>query len=129
LLIHSELPQTFFYSFDFSATAVKLVKANPKYNPATCNAFVLDIVTQDLPEFITPNSIDFVIIIFVLSAISPQHFDSIAQKLAKVGSALPPSLQLTAPRWWLLEAMSSYAIIVEATWPLLALKKVSPARR
>jgi len=80
-----EISNCFFHSFDFSATAVKLLKENTSFDPAKCNAFVLDVVHQDIP--VKDNSIDIVIIIFVLSAISPEHFQSI---VAKIHKALVP---------------------------------------
>jgi hypothetical protein len=79
-----EISNAFFYSFDFSKTAVDLLKANKEYDPARCQAFVCDVVTEALPDFILPNSIDAMVMIFVLSAIAPEHFDAVISKLHKV---------------------------------------------
>ena len=46
-------------------------QANPLYNSTHCSAFIYDIGSDnDLP--ISPNSIDYVVLIFVLSAL-PQE--------------------------------------------------------
>ena len=52
------------------------MQIHPLYDPTHCSAFVHDISSDDdLP--IDPNSIDFVCMIFVLSAIPPQRLNSI----------------------------------------------------
>lgn len=80
----AELKNVFFYSFDFSKTAVDLVKAHKEFDATKCRAFVCDIVTEELPDFIQPNSMDAMVMIFVLSAIAPEHFEAVIAKLFKV---------------------------------------------
>ncbi|KYQ91578.1 methyltransferase type 12 domain-containing protein [Tieghemostelium lacteum] len=76
-------PEKYFYAFDFSPNAVKLVKSHPNYNEDRLTAFVCDIATQQLPMFIKDNSIDITLMIFVLSAISPERFDHVLSTIYK----------------------------------------------
>jgi len=82
LPVMKALPNAEFFSFDFARTAIKLLKSNPLYEPGRCNAFVLDVVSQEIP--VGKNEINFVFIIFVLSAISPEHYPCIMQKIYEV---------------------------------------------
>lgn len=80
-------PNLFFYAFDFSARAVQLLKEHPLYaSTGRCSGHVCDIVNDPLPTEIALQSLDFVMMIFVLSAISPQKFDTALSKLAHVRS-------------------------------------------
>lgn len=76
--------KVFFYSFDFAKTAVDLVMSHPEYDSSLCRAFVCDVVKEDIPNFVPIGSINVVIMIFVLSAISPEHFPSVIEKLYQV---------------------------------------------
>lgn len=78
-------PHLFFYAIDFAAHAVDLLKKNPNYtSTGRCSGHVVDVVKDDMPAEIAPESLDIVMMIFVLSAISPQHFDSVIAKIGKV---------------------------------------------
>mmetsp|Transcript_4396 Transcript_4396/g.6166 ORF Transcript_4396/g.6166 Transcript_4396/m.6166 type:complete len:367 (+) Transcript_4396:21-1121(+) len=72
---------TTFYVFDFSAKAVQLVQKNPLFETSRCKAFVCDVVTQELPSFIERESLDMILMIFVLSAIKPSDMRSVLEKL------------------------------------------------
>eukprot|EP01132_Coremiostelium_polycephalum_P008391 gene8391-10307_t len=77
-------PEKYFYAFDFSPHAVQLVKSNPLYNPDRMNAFVCDIANEFLPtDIIKDNSIDLMLMIFVLSAISAEKMNHVATALFK----------------------------------------------
>eukprot|EP00105_Crassostrea_gigas_P008385 XP_011422929.1 PREDICTED: methyltransferase-like protein 2-A [Crassostrea gigas] len=77
-------PELMVYCCDFSSTAVQLVKEHPDYNPDTCHAFVCD-VTDDKVEIPVPNqSLDIIILIFVLSAISPEKMQYVLNRLAQL---------------------------------------------
>lgn len=56
-------------------------QANPAFNAARCNVFVCDMTTDNLSGSIAPNSVDLALMIFVLSAISP---DKMTQALKNV---------------------------------------------
>lgn len=77
-------PELMVYCCDFSSTAVQLVKEHPDYNPDTCHAFVCD-VTDDKAEIPVPDqSLDIIILIFVLSAISPEKMQYVLNRLAQL---------------------------------------------
>ncbi|KAI9094659.1 S-adenosyl-L-methionine-dependent methyltransferase [Phlyctochytrium arcticum] len=106
-------PELFIYACDLSKRAVDFVKViaskhqweyhartrkewkdsspeqqqDPKYNPETCQAFVCNIVTDDLTETIPAQSLDIVSALFVLSAIPP---DSLPQALTNIHKVLKP---------------------------------------
>jgi len=67
-----------FHSFDFSKVAVEHMKSEPQFKKyaTRCTPFVYDISKEELPHFIEKDTFDFVIVIFVLSAISPAHMSS-----------------------------------------------------
>ena len=51
------------------------VKASSEYDTAKYKAFVYDLTSEHIPHEIAPNSIDIIIVVFVLSAIPP-HLQS-----------------------------------------------------
>ena len=66
-------PNLFIYCCDFAESAIELVKNHKLYNTSRCHAFVCDVAGEN-PEFPFPsNSIDFIVFIFVLSAIHPDR--------------------------------------------------------
>lgn len=65
-------PTLQFFSFDFSKHAITLMKANNAYKPNCITAFVHDILAPKMPDFVKPNSVDFVLLIFVLSSVAPE---------------------------------------------------------
>ncbi|XP_046390240.1 tRNA N(3)-methylcytidine methyltransferase METTL2 isoform X2 [Ischnura elegans] len=81
ILQTSANPNLFVYCCDFSSTAIKLVQENPEYDVKRCHAFVCDVTSDDWNAPFPPNSLDFVILIFVLSAIHPDKMRHVASKL------------------------------------------------
>jgi len=87
---------TFFYACDFAPNAIELVKKNQHYAENRCKAFVCDISDSqleltDLSTKIESNSLDIALMVFVLSAIAPEKFEWVLQKVA---NALKPGGKL-----------------------------------
>jgi len=72
--------------FDFAPTAVEVLKSNPDYAAlGSIDAFVWDIAKDPVPvDHLAPNSVDFVLLIFVLSAIKPDDLAGVLDKLYSV---------------------------------------------
>ena len=62
-------------------------KNHTNYDPSRVRAAVKDIATEELEDFVPSNTLDFVTLIFVLSALSPESMPQAVAKLAKVGLA------------------------------------------
>ncbi|KAL7640579.1 UNVERIFIED_CONTAM: hypothetical protein RMT77_008854 [Armadillidium vulgare] len=70
------------YACDISPRAIEMVKSNSLYNEEIINAFVCDLTKDEI--CIESESVDLVSLIFVLSAILPNYFETILKKLFKV---------------------------------------------
>jgi len=79
-----ETPDVFAYACDFSHRAVDFVKSNPLYNEEHFNAFQCDLTEDTLTDNIPLQSVDIVLMVFVLSAISPEKMCAALQNIAKV---------------------------------------------
>ncbi|KAL3831695.1 hypothetical protein ACJMK2_023416 [Sinanodonta woodiana] len=75
-------PDLMVYCCDFSMTAIDLVKEHPDYNPSRCHAFVWDITDLDASIPLPKDSLDVIILIFVLSAIHPSKMQGVVGCLA-----------------------------------------------
>ncbi|XP_066497339.1 mRNA N(3)-methylcytidine methyltransferase METTL8 [Hoplias malabaricus] len=72
----------FLYCFDFSPRAIQLVKEHPDYDPAVCYAFVQDIC-DDASLFPFPQeSLDVILVVFVMSSIHPERMQGVLNRLA-----------------------------------------------
>uniref|UniRef100_A0A7S4GK47 tRNA N(3)-methylcytidine methyltransferase n=1 Tax=Eutreptiella gymnastica TaxID=73025 RepID=A0A7S4GK47_9EUGL len=72
--VREVLPQSTVYCFDFSPTAIRLVKEHAAYDPARVIAFQHDLTADAIPDQVPDEGIDFATMIFVLSAIpEPKH--------------------------------------------------------
>eukprot|EP01102_Stenamoeba_stenopodia_P005868 TRINITY_DN16581_c0_g1_i1.p1 TRINITY_DN16581_c0_g1~~TRINITY_DN16581_c0_g1_i1.p1 ORF type:complete len:475 (-),score=159.17 TRINITY_DN16581_c0_g1_i1:879-2273(-) len=74
-----------YYAFDFSPSAVELVKSNSEFDSSRCKAFVFDL-TADMPQsdhdgFPAAGSIDIILMIFVLSAVAPEKMNKALSNL------------------------------------------------
>ncbi|KHJ75858.1 methyltransferase domain protein, partial [Oesophagostomum dentatum] len=86
-----ERKRMFLYSCGYSDVAVRVLKEDEKYDPDRMSAFVWDI-TQDPPADAPPKeSLDYVLCIYVLSAIHPSK---IPQAIHNLVSLLKPGRML-----------------------------------
>lgn len=63
------------YCCDFSSNAINILKENPVYNEKHCTAFVCDITSDDWNPPFALESLDVILLVFVLSAIQPEKYD------------------------------------------------------
>ncbi|NXH11461.1 METL2 protein, partial [Bucco capensis] len=75
-------PGLFVYCCDFSTTAVDLVQKHAEYDSSRCFAFVHDLCHEQSPFPMPEESLDVVILIFVLSAILPEKMQCIVNRLS-----------------------------------------------
>ena len=74
-----------FYASDFSAKAVELVKSNELFDSNRCHAFVADLSEANaLQSHVEPESMDVVMLIFVLSALHPSKMKNAIDSIFKV---------------------------------------------
>ncbi|PRP81952.1 abhydrolase domain containing 4 [Planoprotostelium fungivorum] len=76
-------PHLFTYAFDFAPTAVKLVKENINYKEGRCKAFVCDVTSEEIPDMVEDESLDFITMFFVLSAIAPEKMVDSLKRLRR----------------------------------------------
>ncbi|MBN3312065.1 TLK2 kinase, partial [Atractosteus spatula] len=77
-------PGLFVYCCDFSTTAVELVKANEEYNPTRCLAFVHDLCDEAARFPMPKESLDIIVLIFVLSAVHPDKMQKSISRLCEL---------------------------------------------
>ncbi|XP_066595238.1 tRNA N(3)-methylcytidine methyltransferase Mettl2 isoform X2 [Prorops nasuta] len=81
ILLYNINPSLMIYGCDFSSTAIEILKENPQYDESRCNAFVLDVTLEDWITPFEPESLDIVVLIFVLSAIHPEKMKHVVQQI------------------------------------------------
>ncbi|XP_070614042.1 tRNA N(3)-cytidine methyltransferase METTL6 [Erythrolamprus reginae] len=74
----------FAYGCDFSPRAVEYVKQNPLYDASRCKIFLCDLTKDDLVENVPLESVDVIMLIFVLSAIHPEKMHLVLNNIYKV---------------------------------------------
>ena len=76
------------HACDFSRKAVELIRGSPFYNASSnrghINASVWDVSSSVLPEGVSENSADVVLLIFIFSALSPQQWDAAVKNIYRV---------------------------------------------
>ncbi|XP_027631792.1 methyltransferase-like protein 2B isoform X2 [Tupaia chinensis] len=77
-------PGLFVYCCDFSSTAIELVQTNADYDPSRCFAFVHDLCDEEQSYPMPWNSLDIIILIFVLSAIVPDKMQKAITRLSRL---------------------------------------------
>lgn len=65
------------YCCDFSLNAINILKENPEYNEEQCTAFVCDITNDDWNPPFALESLDVILLVFVLSAVQPEKYKCI----------------------------------------------------
>lgn len=76
------------YCCDFSSNAIQILKGNSEYNEEHCTAFVCDITSDEWNPPFALESLDVILLVFVLSAIQPEklkHVVSMFYKYLKPG--------------------------------------------
>jgi len=74
------------YCSDFSSNAIKILKENSEYNKEHCTAFVCNITNDEWNAPFALESLDVIVLVFVLSAMQPEKCDIIYIELKKYSS-------------------------------------------
>jgi tRNAThr (cytosine32-N3)-methyltransferase len=86
VLSANENPDLHITGVDFSPRAVELVRSSDQFQHKYAHAAVWDLADPDgkLPEGVEPNSMDIVVLIFVLSALSPDQWRQAVTNIKKL---------------------------------------------
>ncbi|KAG1372353.1 hypothetical protein G6F61_011131 [Rhizopus arrhizus] len=84
LLDQCENPELFVYAADYSKTAVEVVQSNRNYDTSRSLAFVWDLSSSDIPSEIEPESLDIIVLVFVLSALAPEQWEQAIKNIHKM---------------------------------------------
>jgi len=77
ILAHCVDSNVHVYCCDFSSNAIQILKENSQYNSEHCTAFVCDITSDEWNPPFALESLDVILLVFVLSAVQPEKYDII----------------------------------------------------
>lgn len=84
----NENEELLLHACDFSRMAVELIRASPLYNAPSSKgrieATVWDISSPELPEGLSENSVDVVLLIFIFSALNPHQWEAAVRNVYRV---------------------------------------------
>ncbi|XP_067643938.1 tRNA N(3)-methylcytidine methyltransferase Mettl2 isoform X2 [Eurosta solidaginis] len=78
ILKYSQEPGLKVYGCDFSARAIDILRSSPEFDDERCEVFVMDATLEEWPVPFEENSLDIIVLIFVLSAIEPAKMKHVA---------------------------------------------------
>lgn len=81
ILLYNTDPTLFVYGCDFSAKAIDILQKNAGYDVSRCKVFVLDVTQEDWDVPFQSESLDIIVLIFVLSAIHPNKMQHVVHKI------------------------------------------------
>ncbi|XP_055911741.1 tRNA N(3)-methylcytidine methyltransferase Mettl2 isoform X2 [Eupeodes corollae] len=83
ILKYSQEPNLKVYGCDFSAKAIDIFRENPEFDEKRCQVFVMDATATDWEVPFEKESLDIIVLIFVLSAINPEKMTIVAENCFK----------------------------------------------
>lgn len=88
ILESNSSPNLFVYCCDFANSAIKLIQNNPSFSSDRVYPFICDLTAPTISLPFPPNSIDYILLLFVLSAIPPGEQMQLA--VSRLSACLKP---------------------------------------
>lgn len=82
--LNSSTSRIHLHSCDYAPTAIRVLKSQEAYNPSKMNAFVWDITKPAPEDAPAEGTLDYVVCIYVLSAIHPDNIDNAIDNLTRL---------------------------------------------